>query len=74
MVQRKPVNEYHVYDDSLRRIAGVDIIERDGARVVRLSAGQAAYLTDQGTIGVTPKAQLSAAASSLIKQFHGAKA
>ena len=76
MAARKPaVHEYHVYDERLTRIAGIAVIDRpDGSHIVPLTQGQASYLIDQGTIGMTPKAQLSAAASSLVKQFHGEKA
>jgi hypothetical protein len=65
------INEYHVYDDRIKDVGGVVVTDRgDGGRVVRLSAGQAQYLVDQGAIGLQPKASLSQSAHAMLKQMQ----
>lgn len=68
------VIEYHVYDDKTTEIGGITVVEKDsGARVVRLTAGQAQWPMDQGVIGFKAKSELSQGTADAMKQFRKEK-
>lgn len=60
-VKKKPTTrEYHVYDARVVDIANKPIADDgNGVRTIHLTQGEAQYLIEQGTIGITPLAQLS---------------
>jgi hypothetical protein len=70
MSKRPVVNEYHVYDNNIKEVAGVAVIETNGTRTVRLPSSQSQYLMDQGAIGLTPYEELPEESKALLKQIH----
>ena len=50
----EPLREYYVRVPGLKEIGGRPVKQRGQDRVVLLTAAQAAYWLDQGTIGASP--------------------
>lgn len=66
------LHDYHVYNDTLTHLGGIPVVDKDGAKKVRMTRAQAAYFMDQGLIGVQAEDQASDEAQALRRQFRGA--
>lgn len=72
--KEKPLTRnYHVYDRRILDVAGKPIKEDGEVRTVNLTAQEAQYLIDQGSIGIIPEADLSDPAFYTLKQMRGDK-